>query len=127
MTAALPTASVPPEIKAEILAEALPYIRKFHGKTIVVKYGGNAMTDPALKAAATPAVPPGDLPDEGTATAAAPAPWLDALAPFLARIEAVYPPAAPASLHTELLGAHVLVHRTDDGWRIRHRRYRHGS
>ena len=28
----------------------LPYIRKFHGKTIVIKYGGNAMTDPALQA-----------------------------------------------------------------------------
>ena len=27
-----------PKIKAEILAEALPYIRKFHGKTIVIKY-----------------------------------------------------------------------------------------
>lgn len=35
--------------KAKILAEALPYIQRFHGKTIVVKYGGNAMTDPALK------------------------------------------------------------------------------
>nr|UOZ96974.1 Acetylglutamate kinase [Cupriavidus sp.] len=35
--------------KAAILAEALPYIRRFHGKTIVVKYGGNAMTDEALK------------------------------------------------------------------------------
>ena len=29
---------------------ALPYIRQFHGKTIVIKYGGNAMTDPALQA-----------------------------------------------------------------------------
>ena len=28
----------------------MPYIRKFHGKTIVIKYGGNAMTDPALQA-----------------------------------------------------------------------------
>ncbi|UCD68041.1 MAG: acetylglutamate kinase [Betaproteobacteria bacterium] len=35
--------------KAQILAEALPYIRRFHGKTIVVKYGGNAMTDEQLK------------------------------------------------------------------------------
>ncbi len=35
--------------KAEILAEALPYIRQFYGKTIVVKYGGNAMTDARLK------------------------------------------------------------------------------
>ena len=37
--------------KAEILAQALPYIRQFHGKTMVIKYGGNAMTDPALQAA----------------------------------------------------------------------------
>lgn len=36
-------------LKAQILAEALPYIRRFHGKTIVVKYGGNAMTEPALQ------------------------------------------------------------------------------
>jgi len=35
--------------KANILAEALPYIQRFHGKTIVVKYGGNAMTDEKLK------------------------------------------------------------------------------
>lgn len=33
------------EIKAEVLSEALPYIRRFHGKTVVIKYGGNAMTD----------------------------------------------------------------------------------
>jgi acetylglutamate kinase len=36
--------------KARILAEALPYIRRFHGKTIVVKFGGNAMVDPSLQA-----------------------------------------------------------------------------
>jgi acetylglutamate kinase len=36
--------------KARILAEALPYIKRFHGKTIVVKFGGNAMTDDLLKA-----------------------------------------------------------------------------
>jgi acetylglutamate kinase len=35
---------------ANTLAQALPYIRKFHGKTLVIKYGGNAMTDPALQA-----------------------------------------------------------------------------
>jgi acetylglutamate kinase len=35
--------------RAKILAEALPYIQRFHGKTIVVKYGGNAMTDDKLK------------------------------------------------------------------------------
>jgi acetylglutamate kinase len=36
--------------KARILAEALPYIRRFHGKTIVIKFGGNAMVDAALQA-----------------------------------------------------------------------------
>jgi acetylglutamate kinase len=35
--------------KAKILAEALPYIRRFHGKTIVIKYGGNAMVEENLK------------------------------------------------------------------------------
>ncbi|MDZ4073472.1 MAG: acetylglutamate kinase [Hylemonella sp.] len=40
-----------PLVKAEILAQALPYIRKFHGKTMVIKYGGNAMTDPELQKA----------------------------------------------------------------------------
>src|ERR1700709_1163060 len=30
------------------LLEALPYIREFHGKTVVIKYGGAAMNDPAL-------------------------------------------------------------------------------
>ncbi len=44
------TLTIAPRDKAEILAQALPYIRKFHGKTIVIKYGGNAMTDPALQA-----------------------------------------------------------------------------
>lgn len=34
---------------AKILIEALPYIQRFHGKTIVIKYGGNAMIDHALK------------------------------------------------------------------------------
>ena len=37
--------------KARILGEALPYIQRFHGKTIVVKFGGNAMSDAALKTA----------------------------------------------------------------------------
>jgi acetylglutamate kinase len=39
-----------PSQKAGILAEALPYLRAFHGKTIVVRFGGHAMTDQALKA-----------------------------------------------------------------------------
>ena len=34
--------------KAVVLAEALPYIREFSGKTVVIKYGGHAMSDPAL-------------------------------------------------------------------------------
>ncbi|HWI84489.1 acetylglutamate kinase [Ramlibacter sp.] len=42
--------NIAPRDKAEILAQALPYIRQFHGKTMVIKYGGNAMTDPELQA-----------------------------------------------------------------------------
>jgi acetylglutamate kinase len=37
--------------KAAVLAEALPWLKALHGKVVVVKYGGNAMTDDALKAA----------------------------------------------------------------------------
>ena len=37
--------------KAATLAEALPWLKQYHGKTIVVKYGGNAMTDDTLKQA----------------------------------------------------------------------------
>ena len=40
---------VSPAVKAEVLAQALPYIKKYHGKTIVIKYGGNAMTEERLK------------------------------------------------------------------------------
>ncbi len=36
---------------ADVMAEAMPYISKYKGKTIVVKYGGSAMTNPELKAA----------------------------------------------------------------------------
>ncbi|MCH7570310.1 MAG: acetylglutamate kinase, partial [Deltaproteobacteria bacterium] len=35
--------------KAEVLMEALPYIRRFYGKTFVVKFGGRAMVDDQLK------------------------------------------------------------------------------
>ena len=45
------TTPIAANLTAEILAQALPHIRKFHGKTMVIKYGGNAMTDPALQAA----------------------------------------------------------------------------
>jgi acetylglutamate kinase len=38
-----------PTTKAKILGEALPYIKRFYDKTIVIKYGGNAMTDPKLQ------------------------------------------------------------------------------
>lgn len=37
------------EDTSKILIEALPYIREFHGSTVVIKYGGAAMVDPALK------------------------------------------------------------------------------
>jgi acetylglutamate kinase len=40
-----------PTDKAKVIAEALPYIQRFWDKTVVIKYGGNAMTDPVLKAA----------------------------------------------------------------------------
>ena len=50
MTNSLPSlADIPPILKAEILTEALPYIRQYHGKTIVIKYGGNAMVEERLK------------------------------------------------------------------------------
>ena len=39
----------PPQNSVGTLLEALPYIREFHGKTIVIKYGGAAMEDPALR------------------------------------------------------------------------------
>ena len=45
----MPPPTVDSPTKARILAEALPYIQRFHGKTIVVKYGGNAMTDEKLQ------------------------------------------------------------------------------
>ncbi|MGA1068383.1 MAG: acetylglutamate kinase [Burkholderiaceae bacterium] len=51
MTAPDNLSAIPAKDQAEVLAKALPYIRKFHGKTMVIKYGGNAMTDPALQAA----------------------------------------------------------------------------
>ena len=40
--------SLRPQEKAHVLAEALPYIRRFWGRVVVVKYGGSAMEDPAL-------------------------------------------------------------------------------
>lgn len=49
MTTSTPPSSHSSTVKAEVLSEALPYIRRFHGKTVVVKYGGNAMTEEALQ------------------------------------------------------------------------------
>ncbi len=46
----MPIDAVNAAVKAQILAEALPYIRRFHDRAIVVKYGGNAMTESHLKA-----------------------------------------------------------------------------
>src|SRR5437867_185351 len=45
----MPIEAASAALKAQILAEALPYIQRFHDKAIVIKYGGNAMTEPALK------------------------------------------------------------------------------
>jgi acetylglutamate kinase len=45
----MPLTAASAEIKARVLSEALPYIQRFFDKTIVIKYGGNAMTDPALQ------------------------------------------------------------------------------
>ncbi len=42
-----------PDLQAQLLVQALPYIRTFSGKTIVIKYGGNAMIDDDLKRAVT--------------------------------------------------------------------------
>lgn len=39
----------PASVRAAVLTEALPYLRLFAGKTVVIKYGGNAMTDETLK------------------------------------------------------------------------------
>jgi acetylglutamate kinase len=48
-TAAALSGTPDADVKAAVLAEALPYIRRFHGKTVVIKYGGNAMTEDNLK------------------------------------------------------------------------------
>ncbi|OKH83749.1 acetylglutamate kinase [Mycobacterium sp. ST-F2] len=45
------TAGLSTAVKAAVLAEALPWLKQLHGKIVVVKYGGNAMTDDTLKAA----------------------------------------------------------------------------
>ncbi len=49
MTSQPQSATTPPDIVAQVLSESLPYIKSFHGKTIVIKYGGNAMTEEALQ------------------------------------------------------------------------------
>lgn len=46
----MPLTAASAALKAIVLSEALPYIQRFFDKTIVIKYGGNAMTDPELKA-----------------------------------------------------------------------------
>lgn len=45
------TAALSTQIKAQVLAEALPWLKQLHGKIVVIKYGGNAMTDGALRRA----------------------------------------------------------------------------
>lgn len=51
MTTTYDSSPIAPQLKVEVLSEALPFIQKFHGKTIVIKYGGNAMTDESLERA----------------------------------------------------------------------------
>jgi len=43
------TLALPTEVKAQVLAEALPWLKQLHGKIVVIKYGGNAMTDDTLR------------------------------------------------------------------------------
>src|SRR6201991_1196171 len=45
------THELPTQVKAQVLAEALPWLQQLHGKIVVVKYGGNAMTDESLRLA----------------------------------------------------------------------------
>jgi acetylglutamate kinase len=47
----MPFSTLTPGDKAKVIAEALPYIQRFWDKTVVIKYGGNAMIDPVLKSA----------------------------------------------------------------------------
>jgi acetylglutamate kinase len=47
--ATVPHAAVPAVQKARVLAEALPFLLGYHGKTLVIRFGGAAMTDPVLK------------------------------------------------------------------------------
>lgn len=49
MTTSTQYSALPSSVKAQVLSEALPYIRRFHGKTVVIKYGGNAMTQVELQ------------------------------------------------------------------------------
>ncbi|WP_301148418.1 acetylglutamate kinase [Mycobacterium simiae] len=45
------TDELPTQVKAQVLAEALPWLKQLHGRIVVVKYGGNAMTDESLRRA----------------------------------------------------------------------------
>ena len=49
MTSTEMTEALEPATIARVLSESLPYIRRFHGKTIVIKYGGNAMVEERLQ------------------------------------------------------------------------------
>ena len=43
--------TLPTQVKAQVLAEALPWLKQLHSKVVVIKYGGNAMTDDTLRRA----------------------------------------------------------------------------
>jgi acetylglutamate kinase len=49
MTSLPDTPRLESHVVSQVLTESLPYIQRFHGKTIVIKYGGNAMTDVLLQ------------------------------------------------------------------------------
>src|SRR5690606_36178349 len=50
------TSSHSSTVKADVLSEALPYIRRFHGKTVVITYDGNAMPEEELQRSLAPDV-----------------------------------------------------------------------
>ena len=56
--------------RAEVLTAALPYIRRYAGKVVVVKYGGNAMTDLARRYHRNIFLPPLDLTTDNAAMVA---------------------------------------------------------
>ena len=55
MNLAADPSSFPADLRAAVLAEALPYMRRYAGQTVVIKYGGHAMGDGRAAASRSPA------------------------------------------------------------------------